>query len=129
MTKLPMVCSCGDEGKREVAATYHAWLKSLPDLQIRDPVISVDWLVMEMSARYGGAYTLLADQWFGVHYKLDNDDIYVECDRLEDGLIAIMQELHKRHGATRYHDEDEADENEDSATEQSSDQEGAGLGT
>lgn len=81
--KLPMRCACSAERRAELDA-------KLPE------GATIDSLVAELASGHGYKVRLHADQWFAVEaigpYNRD-DRIYVECDRLIDGLWAILERV------------------------------------
>jgi hypothetical protein len=83
-----MVCSCG-ENNELVEAKYRDWYRTT-----FTPVIAIDHIVMDMAHRYGARIEVVADQWFGVSVKTKKQRYYVECDRISDGLIAVLMELY-----------------------------------
>jgi len=108
MTKLDMVCSCGDNDK-DVEADYRQWYRNLEEHDIiKDDDIRIDGLIMDLQSRYYGILKIISDQWFGVSYDFDyegaKDNYYVECDRIQDGIIAIFKELYGKYGKSRYTD-------------------------
>lgn len=92
-TKLPMRCVCGDERR--------AALDAAPTDR------SLEFIVSELAAGHGYEVTIDADQWFsvkatkesyvpGTHHPPEfelTDTIYVECDRIIDGVWAILDHL------------------------------------
>lgn len=103
-TKLPMICICQPDGKAYAAKARARFDDVNPGTQ-------------EFLFRMAGALSdfraeihhIAVDQWCGVtvqvyddpEYDPDDDEedmkvreIYVECDRPEDGLVAIWGHLH-----------------------------------
>lgn len=101
--RLPMVCACGEEGEagaEELRGWYRAlWPKVL--LPPKEP-IDIEHIVMDISARYGTRVTILADQWFGVGVETEHEKLYVECDRVSDGLLACFKWLYEKYGGSSY---------------------------
>lgn len=95
-------CTCSDENKQY-------WKQRLNDyLQDFDPEVHADMvsqLVMEINHGYNGDVTIDSDMWFGVStschiwnedysaYELVN--IFMQCDEVSIGLMAIVDILHK----------------------------------
>lgn len=119
--KLGMICVCGDERLERARAEYKQFLEEhgLEDENFMSYAFGYlhDYHLMEAK--------VLVDQWFGIlvtGYKsidqhpdcsLDHDDpanddlgcwcyellpvrkIYVECDRLQDGFVRILNYIQK----------------------------------
>jgi len=97
-----MICACGDEDaitERE----YRQWYRHLRDPQYQYALPSIEDLVIDLEFNYRAEISGVAvDQWFGVTVDVaDHDAIYIECDRLLDGLMAIVKQLHAEYGDRR----------------------------
>lgn len=95
-TVLPMVCVCKDEGKA-VAKELNDWAETL--IGDHEEIGLVSALVMELNWEHEAWVTqMAADMWFGVEVTLypTDEKIYITCDRVEDGLIAILRHLVER---------------------------------
>lgn len=104
MTRIPMVCSCGDMDHR-VQIQYRDWYVETIG---HEPTI--DALVMGLMWRYDYSITSIrVDQWFGLAVAGHEDDetFYIECDHIVDGLIGIFQVLWTRYGRQRDTDAEE----------------------
>lgn len=95
-------CTCSDENKKYWKQRLNDYI---PDF---DPEVHADMtsqLIMEINHCYNGGVSIDSDMWFGIstvchiwnedysEYELAN--IYMQCDEVSLGLMAIVDILHK----------------------------------
>lgn len=94
-TKLPMICTCKDAGKKVAADNHEQFLDVWSDKHrsaVEKNIVSnlTQCLWWDYGFTVEGIY---CDMWFGVMVESDKESIWIECDTAEDGLIAIWCHL------------------------------------
>ncbi len=86
---LPMVCIHHQEGK-DRAEQLREKVKQFIELQ--DDELFVSWMIMALDSYYLCTIDKIpCDQWFAVWAENQDELISVQCDRVEDGLAAILE--------------------------------------
>jgi len=86
-----IICDCTPEGKAEAAARMERCREALGN---PEPADFLSRLIMELNWQYQAWVSMIAaDQWFGIRVEqFDAGQKYrVECDRVEDGLVAAWE--------------------------------------
>lgn len=93
-------CTCSDENNKY-------WKDKLNDkFKDYEPEVHADFtsqLAMEIAHYYNGSISISADMWFGVSAdcSIDNGEsfdevhVYMQCDEISIGLLAIVEILSK----------------------------------
>jgi hypothetical protein len=112
--RLPMVCVC-DDGRREGADMVYADYRATH--HPKSPYSFLTSMAYDLDTYHAWIHDVMVDQWCGVSVRQllyprtpdghidDSEDapeptmrqFYIECDRLEDGLIEVLAVLVERH--------------------------------
>lgn len=84
--KLDMLCGCGPDDLAE-ANSVRAWAKQAVEA---DDANFMSRAAFRISSNYDLELSIYADQWFLVSAKSRDTYVSVECDRVEDGVAAIL---------------------------------------
>lgn len=100
--ELPMACACGDDDG------HYARLRA--EFLADGPPVPEDYdmvsdLIMTLNHTYQYTVTSIpCDMWFGIHlvhypYKPEDkkEDLYIQCDRVVDGLLEVWDYLRTPH--------------------------------
>ena len=93
--RLPMVCACGDDNPTVVE------LREWAEANIGSRAGTFSQAVLALNWNYNAEVTWIgSDQWFGLSVETYDHTLRVgvECDRLEDGIVAILRYFHERSG-------------------------------
>lgn len=105
---LPMVCDCGDANHAHADALLMEVTRRLsrggPELLPHD--VTAGNFVTELCRSLAWDIrpsvrieSIGCDQWFGIKASdLEDDEVYVQCDRVEHGLAAIWKHYADRQG-------------------------------
>jgi hypothetical protein len=96
-TTLPMTCVCRDEGKEAAAEIKAKALKIMGAEEADDLSAWVTWCIHQLNWEYNTYITMMAsDMWCGIQAESPTERIYIECDRIEDGLAEIIVYLQEQ---------------------------------
>lgn len=95
-------CTCSDENKKYWKQRLHDYM---PDFDPEKHADLVSQLVMEINHGYHGSVSIDSDMWFGVsttchiwnkdYSSYELVSIFMQCDEVSIGLMAIVDILHK----------------------------------
>jgi hypothetical protein len=93
MTDDLFACNCDEEGKETCAGYVREATKLMKGTWAKDiPAFFVTRAIHEL-----GGVQIHEDQWCGIT-TLGDPHMFVQCDRIEDGLALAVIEKHRRIG-------------------------------
>lgn len=96
-TNLPMSCVCKDKGKKHAEEVRNKVLEIMNASEAEDLSSWVTWCIHQLNWEYDTYITMIAsDMWCGVRAESPTEQIYIECDRVEDGLAEIILYLEEK---------------------------------
>ena len=102
-TASVFACDCDAKGRKEIAAVM-AWAKEF--LRTPKEEFFLTNLVHALASYSAGIESIYADQWCGISVdtypngsrKDDPLHVWVQCDRIEDGLAYALRVLYEKYG-------------------------------